>query len=169
MIIRTELREEQGKQIHTRYHKQIDVRWNKCHYRSMMSSEVSISGVRSFAARGATRPALCDRGGAAAAAGRAGEPAPAAAGGALHAGHRWNRNPRPRPQKCRKLVCLTYFSQHFICLNWLSGALVGDGGSDFIGQQASPAPRPGASRSSRSPERQLLASKNRQQHMLLLY
>ena len=49
--------------------------------------------------------------------------------------HRWNRNPRPQPNKFSKLVLLTYFSQSYTFLNWLSGALVGVGGSDFIGQK----------------------------------
>ena len=46
--------------------------------------------------------------------------------------HRWNRNPRPRPQTFSKFVFLHSFSELFF-LNWLSGALVGVGGSDFIG------------------------------------
>ena len=47
--------------------------------------------------------------------------------------HRWNRNPRPRPHQFSKLVFLIELSQSWIFLNWLSGALVGLGGSDFIG------------------------------------
>ena len=47
--------------------------------------------------------------------------------------HRWNRNPRPQPQTFSKLVFIMEFTQYYICLNWLSGALVGVGGSDFIG------------------------------------
>ena len=47
--------------------------------------------------------------------------------------HRWNRNPRPQPQKYSNLVSLIECSQYCICLNWLSGALVGVGVSDFIG------------------------------------
>ena len=46
--------------------------------------------------------------------------------------HRWNRKPRPQPEKFSKTVSLTRFSRYDICLNWLSGALVGVGGSDFI-------------------------------------
>ena len=48
---------------------------------------------------------------------------------------RWNRNPRPQPWKFSNPVCLCYnlFVEYCICLNWLSGALVGVGGSDFIG------------------------------------
>ena len=49
--------------------------------------------------------------------------------------HRWNRNPRPQPQKFNKLVFLIQFSWSYISLNWLSVALVGVWGSDFIGQQ----------------------------------
>ena len=45
--------------------------------------------------------------------------------------HRWNRNPRPQPQTFSKLVFLIQFSQSYIFLNWLSGALVGVGGPDF--------------------------------------
>ena len=41
--------------------------------------------------------------------------------------HRWNRNPRPQPRKCIKLVFLKKFSESCICLNRLSGALVGVG------------------------------------------
>ena len=37
------------------------------------------------------------------------------------------RNPRPRPQKFSKLVFLMNSSQAYICLNWLSGVLVGVG------------------------------------------
>ena len=44
---------------------------------------------------------------------------------------RWNRNPRPQPQSVSKLVFLRYFSSSYLCLSWLSGALVGVGGSDF--------------------------------------
>ena len=40
--------------------------------------------------------------------------------------HRWNRNPRPQPQTFRNLV-------DYMFIHWLSGALVGVGGSDFIG------------------------------------
>ena len=46
--------------------------------------------------------------------------------------HRRNRNPRPKPQKFSKLVFLIEFSWSCIFLNWLSGALVGVGGSDFV-------------------------------------
>ena len=42
--------------------------------------------------------------------------------------HRWNRNPRPQPQKSSKQAFLIYFSQSCIFLNWLSGALVGGRG-----------------------------------------
>ena len=45
----------------------------------------------------------------------------------------WNRNPRPQPQKSSKLVFLIAFSQYYVYIDWLSGALVGVGGSDFIG------------------------------------
>ena len=45
--------------------------------------------------------------------------------------HRWNRNPRPQPQS--NLVFLTQLSSYYIFLNWLFGALVGVGGSDFVG------------------------------------
>ena len=41
--------------------------------------------------------------------------------------------PRPQPQTFSKLVFLIEFSKSYICLDWLSGALVGVGGSDFIG------------------------------------
>ena len=42
--------------------------------------------------------------------------------------------PEPRPQTIWQTgVFLIYFSQSCIFLNWLSGALVGVGGSDFIG------------------------------------
>ena len=44
----------------------------------------------------------------------------------------WRRNPRPQPQKLSKYVCLIEFDEFYICLNWLPGALVGVGGSDFI-------------------------------------
>ena len=47
--------------------------------------------------------------------------------------HRWNSSPRPQPQKLSKLLSLIHISQHYICLNWLSEALGGVGGSDFIG------------------------------------
>ena len=47
--------------------------------------------------------------------------------------HRRIRNPRPQPQKFSKLAFLIQFSQYCICPNWLSGALVWVGGSDFIG------------------------------------
>ena len=47
--------------------------------------------------------------------------------------HRWNGNPRTQPQTFGKLVFLIEFRKSYICLNWLSGALVGVGGSDFIG------------------------------------
>ena len=36
--------------------------------------------------------------------------------------HRWNRNPRPQPQKFSKLVFLIWCCSYCICLNWLSGA-----------------------------------------------
>ena len=55
--------------------------------------------------------------------------------------HRWNRNPRPQPQKFSKLTFLTYFRYPCMFLNWSSGALVGVGGSDFIGQVAGDEPR----------------------------
>ena len=51
--------------------------------------------------------------------------------------HRWNRNPRPQPEKLSKLVFLVTIGEYCICLNWLSGALVGVGGSDFIGYKCS--------------------------------
>ena len=38
---------------------------------------------------------------------------------------RWNRNPRPQPQKFSKLVFLIEVSEQYSCLNWLSGAPVG--------------------------------------------
>ena len=47
--------------------------------------------------------------------------------------HRWSRNPRPQPQTFSKLALLIYFGESYIFLNWLSGALVGVGDSDFIG------------------------------------
>ena len=47
--------------------------------------------------------------------------------------HRWNRNPRPQPRKFRTLVSLIRNISYYIVLNWLSRALVGVGGSDFIG------------------------------------
>ena len=37
-----------------------------------------------------------------------------------------------RPQTFSKLMFLLYFSESYIFLSWLSGALVGIGGSDFI-------------------------------------
>ena len=43
-------------------------------------------------------------------------------------------NPR-RPRNFSKLVFLMTFSRSYIFLNWLSGALVGVGGSDFFGYQ----------------------------------
>ena len=46
---------------------------------------------------------------------------------------RWNRNPRSQPHKFSKLVFLMKFSSSLICLNCLSGALVGVRGSDFMG------------------------------------
>ena len=47
--------------------------------------------------------------------------------------HRWNRNPRPKPQKFSKQMYLIELSRSWFYLNWSSGALVGVGGSDFIG------------------------------------
>ena len=44
-----------------------------------------------------------------------------------------NRNPRPQPQTFSKLASLIKSGQSWICLNWLSGALVGFWGSGFIG------------------------------------
>ena len=41
--------------------------------------------------------------------------------------------PRPRPKNFSKLVLRTCFCQACICISWLSGALVGVAGSDFIG------------------------------------
>ena len=38
--------------------------------------------------------------------------------------HRWNRNPRPQPQKFDELEFLVCVGESYICLNWLSGALV---------------------------------------------
>ena len=38
--------------------------------------------------------------------------------------HPWNRNPRPQPKKCSKLVSLIEFREAYTFLNWLSGALV---------------------------------------------
>ena len=52
--------------------------------------------------------------------------------------HRWTRKPRPQPRKFSKLMLLIQFSQSCICLNWLSGALIGVGGSDFIGRKRPP-------------------------------
>ena len=46
---------------------------------------------------------------------------------------RWKRNPRPQPQKFSKLVFLIELSKSCLFLNWLSGALVGVGGSDIVG------------------------------------
>ena len=43
------------------------------------------------------------------------------------------RNPRPRPQTFGKLALLITFSPYYILLNWLSGSLVGVGGSNFSG------------------------------------
>ena len=43
------------------------------------------------------------------------------------------RTPDPQLWKFSKLVLLIYFGEYCICLDWLSGALVGVGGSDFIG------------------------------------
>ena len=40
---------------------------------------------------------------------------------------------RPQPQTFSKLTFLSEFSKSYTFLNWLSGALVGVGGSDFIG------------------------------------
>ena len=51
--------------------------------------------------------------------------------------HRWSGNSRPQPQKCSKLVFLTYFTRSCIFLTWCSGALVGVGGSDVIGYEPS--------------------------------
>ena len=48
--------------------------------------------------------------------------------------HRWSRNPQPQPQTFSKPVFLVELSLSYICLGWLSGALVGVLGSDFIGQ-----------------------------------
>ena len=45
---------------------------------------------------------------------------------------RWNRNPRPQRQTFSKLVFLIYV-MYYISSNWLSWALVGVGGFDFIG------------------------------------
>ena len=47
--------------------------------------------------------------------------------------HRWNRNPRPRPQTLSTFASLINFGWSYIFLNWLSGALGGVVGSDFIG------------------------------------
>ena len=47
--------------------------------------------------------------------------------------HRRNMNPRPQPKTYSKFVFLIYFSWSYIFRNLLSGALVGVGGSDFIG------------------------------------
>ena len=58
---------------------------------------------------------------------------PQAALASTRLSHRWNRNPRPQPHKFSKLVFLIKFSESYICLNWLSGVLVGVGGSGFIG------------------------------------
>ena len=38
-----------------------------------------------------------------------------------------------KPQKLSELMFLIEVINYYICLNWLSGALVGVGGSDFIG------------------------------------
>ena len=46
--------------------------------------------------------------------------------------HPWNRNPRPRPDTISNLVSLMTFNLYYMFLNWLSGILVGVGGSDFI-------------------------------------
>ena len=53
----------------------------------------------------------------------------------IYNSRRWNRNPRPQPQKFSKLLFLVSFSESCIFLNRLSGALVGVGGSDFIGHE----------------------------------
>ena len=45
--------------------------------------------------------------------------------------HRWNGNPRPQPEKFRELMSLISFSESYIFLNWLSGALVGGRGFGF--------------------------------------
>ena len=47
--------------------------------------------------------------------------------------HRWNRKPRTPTSNISNLVFLMEFSQSSIFLNGLSGALVGVGGSDFVG------------------------------------
>ena len=47
--------------------------------------------------------------------------------------HRWNRNPRPQPKKFSKPASLITNSWYYMSLNWLSGVLLGVGGSDFIG------------------------------------
>ena len=43
------------------------------------------------------------------------------------------RTPEPQLQKFGKLVLLLEVGEYRICLDWLSGALVGVGGSDLLG------------------------------------
>ena len=50
--------------------------------------------------------------------------------------HRWNKETLTATPKFSKLAFLIYFVTFYVCLNWLSGALVGVGGSDFIGYEA---------------------------------
>ena len=61
--------------------------------------------------------------------------------------------PDPKPQKFTKLVFLLYFSPSSIFLNWLSVALVGVGGSDFICCTRARSSRSAASRRAALPPR----------------
>ena len=45
---------------------------------------------------------------------------------------RWNGDPRPQPKIFSNLGVLICVSSFYICLNWSSGALVGDRGFRFI-------------------------------------
>ena len=75
--------------------------------------------------------------------------------------HRWNRNPRPQPQASSTFVFLIESSRSYIFLNWLSWALVGVGGSDFIVQQSLPRGTPGSAQGPRPRRRSRRKTKNK--------